>query len=236
MLTSNKSVDELRDELLQIDDDLRRLGEQEREAERGIDSLALLAHRGDMQAEKKIGTYEESRATALSHRKRLQAARASVESELQMVQSVANRETLKEKAREAKKIVERLRNRGPNIGQALRTALQEYAALQEDMASLAGLGMTRITGELVRANCRRTMRAALMPIRTDLEMPIVPPLERRTFSELVGAWSGTAERWIESVLNQPEAVTSQVEPLAAEQAPGAGEANIVFQTPQHGGV
>ena len=57
MLTSNKSVDELRDELLQIDDDLRRLGEQEREAERGIDSLALLAHRGDMQAEKKIGTY-----------------------------------------------------------------------------------------------------------------------------------------------------------------------------------
>ena len=37
---SNRSVEQLRDELRQIDDDLVRLNQQEREAEHGIDSTA----------------------------------------------------------------------------------------------------------------------------------------------------------------------------------------------------
>ncbi len=212
---SKRSIERLRKEIVQIDDDLAQLSEQESDAERGIDSLALLAHRGDMQAEKKIGTYEESRATALRHRRRLQAARASVEAELRMAQVVADREAVKGKAREAKKIVERLRSRGPSIGQALHRALNEYVAIQSDMAALAGLGMTRINPELVKANCRRAFRAALTPIRTDLEIALVPPLERRGFTELVATWADATEQTIEIILNEPEDVSASTAPTAA---------------------
>jgi hypothetical protein len=52
------------------------------------------------------------------------------------------------------------------------------------MVTLANLGMTRLNPDLVKANCRRAFRAALIPIRTDLEMTLVQPLERRTFSDL----------------------------------------------------
>jgi hypothetical protein len=41
------ATEQLRDELRQIDDELTRVSEQERDAERGIDALALQARRGD---------------------------------------------------------------------------------------------------------------------------------------------------------------------------------------------
>lgn len=134
----------------------------------------------------------------------MQAARGSVETELQMALAVAEREAVKEKAREAKKIVAALRKRGTDIHAGLLKLLEDYTAIQSDMSALSGLGVTRINPELVRAKCRRAMRAALMPIRTDLEMPMVPPLERCTFSDLAGAWAGTAERTIEAILKQAE--------------------------------
>jgi vacuolar-type H+-ATPase subunit E/Vma4 len=71
----------------------------------------------------------------LNNRRRLQAARSSIEAELQAAIATVKWEAKKKRAREAKKIVANLRQRGPNIGLALRTALQEYDALQEDMAN-----------------------------------------------------------------------------------------------------
>jgi hypothetical protein len=49
---------------------------------------------------------------------------------------------------------------------------------------------------------------------TDLGLPLVPPLARRTFSQLVGGWSGTAERWIDTVLQEPECNATKTETTA----------------------
>jgi hypothetical protein len=150
----------------------------------------------------------------------LQAARATVEAELQMALAVAECEAAKAKAHEAKKVIVILRKRGSEIDAGLRKLLEDYTAIQADMAALSNLGATRINSELVKANCRRAMRSALIPIRSDLEMPLVPPLERRTFSELVGAWAGTAERMIEAILKQPDATVAPAEPSSKQARRG----------------
>ena len=77
------------------------------------------------------------------------------------------------------------------------------------MATLANLGMTQINSELVKAkDCRRAFRAALIPIRTDLEMTLVPPLRRRRASLiLLCFWAGTTEQMIRTILSEPEEVS-----------------------------
>ena len=93
------------------------------------------------------------------------------------------------------------------------------------MATLSSLGMTKVNPELVKANCRRAFRAALIPIRTDLEMTLVPPLERRGFSDLVAAWSGNVEQTIRTILkDDPEEApaSAPAQPVAAVEQVQAG--------------
>jgi hypothetical protein len=130
----------------------------------------------------------------------MQAARASIEAEVQMVQSAAAAEALKDKARKAQKILGVLRKRGADMDASLRKILEDYTAIQADMALLCALDATKVNPELVRAVCRRAMRSALQPVRTDLEMPAMPPSERRTFVQLVGPWADSAERTIAATL------------------------------------
>jgi hypothetical protein len=219
---SSRSIEQLRDELRQIEDDLARFSEQERDAERGIDALALRARRGDAQAERQISEHETSCASALNNRRRLQAARKSIEAELQIALTLIEREAVKEKAREAKKILAVFSKRGAAIEAGLRKVLADYMGIQTDMATLANLDMTRINPELVKANCKRAFRAALIPIRTDLEMTLVPPLERRGFADLVDAWAGSAERLINAILNEPEEVSAPTPPAEAVEQAQAG--------------
>jgi hypothetical protein len=88
-------------------------------------------------------------------------------------------------------------------------AVWNYTAIQTDVSALSGLGATQVNPRAVKVNCERALRAALM--RTGLELPPVPPLERRTFTQLVGAWSIGAERWIEAVLKETEETETQKE-------------------------
>jgi hypothetical protein len=210
---SRRPIEQLREEIEEIDQDLMRLGEHERDAERGIVALVLLAHRGDEEAEKQINEHEKSRAATVNSRRRLQAARVSIEAELQMAVAVIEREAVKEKAREAKEIVATCRKRGSELDVGLRKLVEDYLAIQGDVAALTRLGATRINPELVRVNCLRALTAALM--QTDLGLPLVPPLARHSFSELVGGWSNTAERWIETALTPPEESVAQTEPTYA---------------------
>ena len=216
------TAEQLRDELRQIDTDLARLGEQEREAEHGIDGLALQARRGDANAEKQVSDLEAACASAAANRRRLKAARCSVEAELQVTLAVAEREAVKERAREARKLLATFRKRGAAMEAMLRKILADYYGIQADMATLANLGMTRINPGLVKANCRRAFRAALIPIRQDLEMTLVPPLERRSFANLVAAWAGTTERLINGILNEPEGVSAPTQPAEALEQAHAG--------------
>src|SRR5262249_38062480 len=152
----------------------------------GIDSFALKARRGDTTAQKQIEEYEALRATVSNSRRRMKAARASIDAEVQLVQTAAAAEARKNKAREAQKILETLRKRSTDIDAALRKLVEDYTAIQADMAALCALGATKVNPELVRAVCRRAMRSALQPVRTDLEVSSMPPSERRTFLQLVG--------------------------------------------------
>ena len=219
---SKRTVEHLRDELRQIDADLARISEKELKAEHAIDDLALQARRGDATAEKQISEHEAACASAAANRRRLKAARCSVEAELQVTLAVAEREAVKERAREARKLLATFRKRGTAIEAGLRKALADYTGIQADMATLANLGMTRINSGLVKANCRRAFRAALIPIRQDLEMTLVPPLERRSFADLVAAWGGTTERLINGILNEPEEIPAHTQPAEALEQARAG--------------
>ena len=212
---STRTVEELRNELRQIDDELMRLNERERNAERGVDEVALLARRGDENVESQLLEYERLRASAQNTRRRLQAAHAAVESEIQLALAAAETEAARERAKEAKKVLAIFRKRGAELDGEVQKLLRGYDAIQQDMSALAGLGATRINPQMVKANIRRAMRSALMPVRTDLEIPPMPPLERRTFSALVGAWAGAAERWIDGILNEPEGDLAPTQPAEA---------------------
>ena len=83
MSDKTKTPDELRAEIVQIDAELRQIAEKECEAERGIGELSLEARRGNKQAAAKLDKYDAFCAEAMAARRRLKAARGSVEAELQ---------------------------------------------------------------------------------------------------------------------------------------------------------
>jgi hypothetical protein len=53
-------------------------------------------------------------------------------------------------------------------------------------------------------------------------MTLVPPLERRSFADLVGAWAGTTERLINAILNEPKKVSAPTQPAEAVEQAHAG--------------
>ena len=178
----------------------------------------LQAHRGDGEAERQIVEHEKSRATASTNRRRLQAARASIEVELQMATSLAEREVVKQKAREAKRIVAQLRDRGADIDATMCKLINEYNSIADDVAALAALGASQINLRLVQLGCERALRAKLMSIK-ELELRPVAPLERREFASLTDAWAAGAERWINSILKADEPTTpAGADRPVAEQA------------------
>jgi DNA repair exonuclease SbcCD ATPase subunit len=194
--TDLRSAEQLSEELAAIDVDLARLAERDREADAGIDSLALQARRGDVKAKKRLDKIESARIAEAAKRRRLEAAREAIKGEIQQAQAAADAEKTRERAREARKVLESFRQLGAEIDNSARKLLADYARISSTMAALADLGATRISGEMVKANCRRALMAALIPIRNDLELKLLPPGERRTFSDLVRVWSASIEQAI----------------------------------------
>lgn len=217
-----RSIEELHAEIEVIDHELAKLSELDTKARRIVDELSLPAFRGDQKAKKKLDEIEHHRLVAVAKRGHLQSAREGIEGEIQQAIAIVNREATREKAREARKLLATFRQRGREMDTALHKLLDDYAGIASDMATLTSFGVTRINGEMVKANCRRAMRSALIPIRQDLEMTLVPPLERRSFSDLVSAWSGTAEQIIKTILHEPEETTAPAPAVApaVEQAVG----------------
>jgi predicted amino acid dehydrogenase len=140
--------------------------------------------------------HEETRMAVLNSRRRLQAARAAVEIEIQEALAATDREAARQRAREARQILESFRQLGAEIDNGARKLLSDYAKISTTMARLVDLGAARISGEMVKANARRALMAALIPIRNDLELKLLPPGERRTFADLVRVWSASIEQAI----------------------------------------
>ena len=200
-----KTVAALNAELQAIDIELRQITEQERESENGIGELALQARRGDREAIAKLDQFDAFCAKALSDRRRLQAARVSVEAELVTALAVIEREAEKARAGEAREINEVFRKRGVDLDAGIRTFVDNYRSLRDDAAALANLGVRSINPELVRVNTLRALSAALQG--TDLGLPLVPPLQRHSFSSLVDKWANFADRHIATVLGEPMPAT-----------------------------
>jgi hypothetical protein len=197
-----------------------RVSEQERAADREIDSLALQARRGDEAAESQIGEHEKSCAAALTNRRRLQAARASIEAEINIALATADREAARERAREAKKLLEEFRQLGVETDDGVRKLLANYARLHSMMAEFDSLGVTRISGEVVKANLRRALRTSFIQVRQDLEIPSMPPLERRTFGDVIRAWAASIQQGIARA-DPPEAPAPTPPVAPIEQQAGA---------------
>jgi vacuolar-type H+-ATPase subunit E/Vma4 len=211
--TNLRSTEQLREELAAIDVDLGRLAEQEREADAGIDGLALRARRGDVKAKKRLDKIETTRIAETAKRRRLEAAREAIKGEIQQALATADHEAARERMREARKIVDSFRGIGREIDDDMRRVLENYKKISIVMAQLTNLGVVRFSGEVVRANVRRAMRSSLISIHRDLEMALVPPLERKTFDGIVTAWVSNIERMI--AMGEGEASAPQVDKAQA---------------------
>jgi len=213
-----KSADALHAEIAEIDRELAQTTETHAKAQSIMNDLALPARRGDAKAAKKLAEYEDALAEEQTLQRRRQAARASLESELQTALALERNEETKAKAREARKIVARLRSRGADVDATIRKLLDEYNSIASDVAALINLGASQINLRLVQLGCERALRAKLMSIK-ELELRPVAPLERREFASLVDAWTAGAERWINLILKAEEPTTpAGADRSVAEQA------------------
>jgi hypothetical protein len=181
---SAKSVKDLRRELEQLGSDLEGVAAQIAAADANIAALALPTTRGDKQAENTLCGVEESKTAALNREQRLQAAKVAVERELADAiaaeQSEAERVRLLETAERAT----RLRERANELDAAARVLVGAYAKFRNEAASL---GLPRLRAEILNSSCRRALTGHLSG--TGLALELIAPSQRRTFADIVNAWT-----------------------------------------------
>jgi hypothetical protein len=208
-----RTIDGFREEISAIESRLAESKALDEKAQGVIDDLALSVYRGDPQAKKKFEEISSARASESEKRRMLEAALENSKAELLQAQAEANREAARERMKEARRIVDEFRGIGAEIDDNMRKVLAGYQKIQTVMAQLTNLGVVRFSGEVVRANVRRAMRSSLISIHRDLELPLMPPLERRTFDGVVTAWVSNIERMI--AMGEGEAPAPQVDKAQA---------------------
>jgi hypothetical protein len=211
--TKPRTIDGFCEEIAQIESRLAESKQLDEKAQGVIDDLALSVYRGDPQAKKKLDGITGARASESEKRRMLEAALENSKAELLQAQAEANREAARERMKEARRIVDEFRGIGAEIDDNMRKVLAGYQKIQTVMAQLTNLGVVRFSGEVVRANVRRAMRSSLISIHRDLELPLMPPLERRTFDGVVTAWVSNIERMI--AMGEGEAPAPQVDKAQA---------------------
>jgi hypothetical protein len=211
--TKPRTIDGFCEEIAQIESRLAESKQLDEKAQGVIDDLALSVYRGDPQAKKKLDGITGARASESEKRRMLEAALENSKAELLQAQAEANREAARERMKEARRIVDEFRGIGAEIDDNMRKVLAGYQKIQTVMAQLTNLGVVRFSGEVVRANVRRSMRSSLISIHRDLELPLMPPLERRTFDSVVTAWVSNIERMI--AMGEGEAPAPQVDKAQA---------------------
>jgi hypothetical protein len=177
-----RTVHGLREEIAQIEHRLAESKAFDEKTQGVIDDLALSVYRGDPQAKKKLEGISSAHTSESEKRRMLEAALESSKAELIQAQNEVNREAARERMNEARMIVAGFRGIGAEIDDNMRKVLGGYQKIQAVMAQLTNLGVVRFSGEVVRANVRRAMRSSLISIHRDLEMALVPPLERHEHS------------------------------------------------------
>ena len=194
-----RTPEELEAEIAAMDFELLQIGEQERKAELGITAEALSARRGDERAQTQLNGYEAARASAQHRRPRLEVARTAAEAELKISLRLTQQDLFRESARKTKELVRKARQRGLDLDREIRSFVDNFLQIESDLSSLSDASGNRTNRELVKINIERALRAGLMRIPA-LKL-IVPPNERRLFSQLIDAWTANADRWADEILN-----------------------------------
>jgi hypothetical protein len=109
---------------------------------------------------------------------------------------------LVERARKAAPIYARLAKRGAAIDAGFRQAIENCAAMRDDLLELERLGAGAPNSRLVEVNVRQAADAALAGLHG--EVRIVAPGQRRSFAELCTGWARMAENWAAAILDAPK--------------------------------
>ena len=179
-----KSVKDLRDDLRQLDSDLESVAAQIAVADAKIAELAPPATRGDKQAEKSLCSVEESKLAAQNHQCRLKAAKMAVETELNEAIAAERSEAERVRVCEMTDRAHRLRERADELDAAARVLVGVYGKFRNEAASL---GLPRLRAEIVNSACRRALTGHLSG--TGLALELIASNQRRTFADIVNAWT-----------------------------------------------
>jgi hypothetical protein len=164
------------------------------------DAVALGAEMGDIDAQN-ARTVLGREADAVERRiADLTPAIAAAEARVPLAreQDVA----LAERARKAAPIYARLAKRGAAIDAGFRQAIENCAAMRDDLLELERLGAGAPNSRLVEVNVRQAADAALAGLHG--EVRIVAPGQRRSFAELCTGWARMAENWAAAILDAPK--------------------------------
>jgi len=109
-------------------------------------------------------------------------------------------EDIRERAKKARPIAERLAERGKKMDLAIAEYREQFSGIDQDLNELARLGIPTASRAIVAANLRRSHDAATSGL-DKLGRP-VPPNQRHTFDGLLRGWATPSINWIAEKLGK----------------------------------
>ncbi len=165
------------------------------------DQVAFSAHSGDKAAIAALAKHNAEAATASAEARSLEAALAEAQRRVAAAEAKAQDDRERDRAREALELVEQFEKRAESLDAALRDFVEHYNALEADWRTLAALGYHPTASfELTRVGVSLAAQTALQ--RARLEGRFLAPHERRSFGEVIGAWSDAIRNRAEARINR----------------------------------
>jgi hypothetical protein len=104
-------------------------------------------------------------------------------------------------ARDVRKKAAAFRRHGAELDRLAARLVVQYDALKAEAGAIRDIGVPLPGLMLINAGACRALQAALM--NTGLDIERIAPSQRHTFTELVGGWVESAERWATARLGEP---------------------------------
>jgi hypothetical protein len=157
------------------------------------EQIAFAAHTGDEKAQERLMSlhsaaihYDSEGQSILAALAEARRRRATAEQDLHVAQEA-------DRAKRALAALAEYRKLGTRLDATAAAFLKAYTDFAAHHQVFRELGYNHPTQMMVRTGCRRALLSAL--IGTDLQVELLPPPERHTFSYLVDAWSRGVEAW-----------------------------------------
>lgn len=155
--------------------------------------IAYAAHTGDRSAERRLREIHAESASSFSEKEALTAA--IDEAKRRVAGAELDRVAAEEavKARQVLGLLDAFREHGAALDEAARSVVGAYNEFRDQARAIRGLGVGSPSEQILRVASRRALVSGL--IGTDLEVEMLAPRERHSFSELIQQWSAGIEGW-----------------------------------------